>query len=178
MTFTQAQDDQYDRAVEASRATAKRLGYDHAPSGMLVAHMAAQRSTRPTTADTANPFWPAAFEPYRGTWSETDDELWERDNERMITMIAVERRHREAKAAADKARTDEGAAADKQRRDEEYAAAEADLKRRYLSLGGVTEADFARDLPDLLSAERMRRLDQQNSADDVARRAQRARTQL
>ena len=178
MSFTEEQNSRLDRASEATRALATRLGYTHPPHGMLEAHLAAQDRTRPTSRDVGNAWWPAAFERHRGSWSEVDDEVWRQDHDRMTSMVEAEQRHRMAKADASKASADEAAAAEKQRKTEEYDALVASIRPRFMSLPGTTVEEFDRRLPDLVQAERMRILDQQATADDIARRTQHARTRL
>ena len=178
MSFTEQQTNRLDRAVEATRALTTRLGYTNSPHGMLEAHLAAEDRTRPNTQDVGNAWWPAAFERHRGSWSEVDDELWRQDHHRLTVMVEAEQRQRTAKADAAKASADEAAAAEKQRKTEEYDALVTSLRPRFMSLPGATDEDFTRQLPDLVQAERMRLLDQQNTVDDIARRAQIARTRL
>jgi vancomycin resistance protein YoaR len=61
------------------------------------------------------------------------------------------------------------AAAEVERTKIEAAAMEADLKRRYRSLPGTTEADWIRDRDAVVTAERLRLLAERETADDQAR---------
>ncbi len=166
MTFTQQQDDQYDRAVEASRSAARRFGYETPKDGMLVAALHAEQRTIPTSTDMASPWWSVFFAQHRSGFDEWTDKAWEENEERLAGMAAAETRHREAKAADEKTLADGLAAAERQRTADDLAEMTESIRRRFLSVPGTTETDFQAVLPRLIEDERLRLMKEHQSFEE------------
>lgn len=163
---------QIEQATEAANAYAVREGH---PGGSTLYAVALSSLTRtsPTDRDRECPEWPH-FYPITDHTSDADRDRWDEAEANRVRW-GEQRRQLAARNARDDAdRLAAQVAAVQARRDAELAALTEQLRERYLSLPGGSEATFTVALPQMLEDHRRKLMTETGTADDAALEAHRA----